>query len=204
SLVYDRFFCKYACPMGGLLALLSRLSVFKVRRDPETCIDCGACDRACPVNVDVASARTVSSAECIGCAECVNACPAPGALTLATARGTRISPLRLTLVTLGVFAGVIVLGTIAGQFAWTQPTLAGEAAAADKAGETLDTSTIKGSTTMTEVSSATGIPAQELGSAFDLSPEEMDLPLKEVKDVKGFTMEQVREYVSSKLEESGP
>ena len=50
SLVYDRFFCKYACPMGALLALLSRLGLFRVRRDADTCIDCGACVDTCPVS----------------------------------------------------------------------------------------------------------------------------------------------------------
>ena len=36
SIVYDRFFCKYLCPMGGFLGAISRFSIFKVRRNEST------------------------------------------------------------------------------------------------------------------------------------------------------------------------
>lgn len=45
-LAYDRFFCKYACPMGALLGMLSPLGWFKVRRDSDRCIGYRACDKA--------------------------------------------------------------------------------------------------------------------------------------------------------------
>ena len=87
SLVYERFFCKYLCPTGALLGLLAKVSFFRIKRDAGTCIDCGLCDRACPMNVEVATAAVVTSSECISCNECVNVCPVAGALEVVPAYG---------------------------------------------------------------------------------------------------------------------
>lgn len=80
SFFYERFFCKYLCPLGALNAVIGRLSRFSIRRDPQVCIDCSLCTRACPVNLDVEHADTIRSAECISCGKCVAACPREGAL----------------------------------------------------------------------------------------------------------------------------
>ena len=93
SLVYDRFFCKYLCPTGALLGLLSRVSFLNIRRDADACIDCGRCDKACMMNVEVATADVVRSSECISCNECVNACPVPGALKVTAPGGARAGAL---------------------------------------------------------------------------------------------------------------
>lgn len=199
SIAYDRFFCKYACPMGAFLGVFNRLSAFRVRRDVVTCVDCGACDRACPVNLPVATANEVRSAECIACGECVTACPAPGALAFASGSGRTMSPIRLTLVTLGVFFGVVAISTGLGWFQWSQPTLAGEIEKAAATGEAVDTSVIKGFMTMNEVAEATGIPAEELQGVFGITEAEMSQPLKDVKAVYGFTMEDVRYYVEQAM-----
>ncbi len=62
SLVYERFFCKYLCPVGALLGLLSRVSFLNIRRDADACIDCGRCDKACMMNIEVATADVRSRA----------------------------------------------------------------------------------------------------------------------------------------------
>ena len=48
SLLYKNFWCRYLCPYGALLGLLSRFSPFKVRRNEEKCIHCHACTKHCP------------------------------------------------------------------------------------------------------------------------------------------------------------
>lgn len=201
SLVYDRFFCKYACPMGATLGLLSRLSAFKVRRDPDTCIDCGACDRACPVNIPVSPALDVSSAECLSCSECINACPVPGALSVSTRKGRTMAPLALTLATLGVFFGVIAVSWATGDFAIEQPTLSGEMRRSQQTGAAPDTSTIKGWMSIQDISDATGIPAGELGAAFNVPDDQLATPLKEIEHEGVFSMQDVRIYVSERLAE---
>jgi NAD-dependent dihydropyrimidine dehydrogenase PreA subunit len=42
----------------------------------DACIDCGKCDKVCPVGLDVR--REVGSAECIACGDCKKICPQHG------------------------------------------------------------------------------------------------------------------------------
>lgn len=83
SVLYKNFWCRYLCPYGALLGLLSKLSPVKVRRREEQCTHCGACTRSCPSLIDVESQSTVNSAECFGCLTCVSSCPSAGALDVA-------------------------------------------------------------------------------------------------------------------------
>jgi len=79
SVSIHRFWCRYLCPLGALLALVQRLSLFKIQRDPKLCINCGKCAQACPVKLPV-DKNIRTGASCIGCLECVEACPKAGAL----------------------------------------------------------------------------------------------------------------------------
>ena len=48
SILVENFWCRYLCPYGALMGLVSLLSPLKIRRDPAACIDCGKCAQACP------------------------------------------------------------------------------------------------------------------------------------------------------------
>lgn len=96
SVVYDRFFCKYLCPTGVFLGAFSKLSAFGIKRDADACIDCMACDKACPMNIEVSTADKVAASECISCNECVNSCPAAGALEVKTPTGKTATPAVMT------------------------------------------------------------------------------------------------------------
>ena len=67
SLVYRTVWCRYFCPYGALLGILSLLSPFKIRRNPQTCSDCRQCSQACPAGISVHTKTTVVSPECTGC-----------------------------------------------------------------------------------------------------------------------------------------
>jgi polyferredoxin len=82
SLFVKNFWCRYLCPYGALLGFASLLSPLRIRREPEPCIDCGKCAKACPSSLPVDKLVTIKSAECTGCLECVAVCPAEGALSL--------------------------------------------------------------------------------------------------------------------------
>ncbi len=76
----SRAFCKYLCPSGAILRFTSRRSLLKMAPTGGGCDDCGACSRACPMDIDVAEyasgGRRVTSGECILCQRCAHACPA--------------------------------------------------------------------------------------------------------------------------------
>lgn len=78
SIVIYRPFCKYICPLGAVYSLFNPISVFKYRLDDKACINCGACARACKMNVN--PVENENSAECIRCGQCEKACPT-GAIT---------------------------------------------------------------------------------------------------------------------------
>ncbi|MFI5106203.1 MAG: 4Fe-4S binding protein, partial [Terriglobales bacterium] len=83
SLLIQNFWCRYLCPYGALLGITSLVSPARIRRNPETCIDCAKCAEACPSALPVDKLVTIRSAECTGCLECVAVCPAKDALSLA-------------------------------------------------------------------------------------------------------------------------
>jgi polyferredoxin len=81
SLFVERPFCKYFCPLGGFVDLLSKVSLLQIARKPGICALDGACNKSCPVDLDVAQSKGTPTG-CIGCLQCVASCPHPGALPL--------------------------------------------------------------------------------------------------------------------------
>jgi len=82
SLFYKMFWCRYLCPYGALLGLLSAISPFKIRRDATGCTACQRCSAACPSGLAVHSSTAVSSPECTGCLTCVAHCPERNVLAM--------------------------------------------------------------------------------------------------------------------------
>jgi len=82
SLFYKMFWCRYLCPYGALLGLVSAMSPFKIRRDATGCTGCQRCSAACPSGLEVHSSTSVSSPECTGCLTCVAHCPERNVLAI--------------------------------------------------------------------------------------------------------------------------
>ena len=80
SLLVQNVWCRYLCPYGALMGIVSVLSPVKIRRDAQACIDCGKCNKACPSHLPVDKLVQICSVECTGCMECTAVCPAEGAL----------------------------------------------------------------------------------------------------------------------------
>ena len=52
SVVIYRPFCKYICPLGAVYSVFNPIAVFRYRVDKEACTHCGACAKACKMQVD--------------------------------------------------------------------------------------------------------------------------------------------------------
>ena len=85
SVVVERAWCRFMCPLGGVLTLLGHFSIIRVRRSATACTGCNLCVKPCPVGIDVAKPVKAVSADCIGCLECVANCPVGGALDVSAA-----------------------------------------------------------------------------------------------------------------------
>ncbi len=75
-----RSFCKIMCPVGALVAVANKFSLYTIRLDPGKCVHCRKCDKACPMDVPVENtSRTGRSVnrhtECIECLKCQEVCP---------------------------------------------------------------------------------------------------------------------------------
>ena len=116
SFLVRDFWCRYLCPYGALMGLVSLVSSARVRRDPLSCSDCGKCSAACPAALPVDRLRTVRSAECTGCFACVAACPVRDALALSLPRKRTVGPAAVAAGIAIALAGVIGFARTAGRW----------------------------------------------------------------------------------------
>jgi len=188
SLLYDRFFCKYLCPMGGVLAIIGQLSPNRVVRNDSICIHCNKCTKACPVNIDVAKETEVKKTECISCNECVNVCPKKGALENKFSKKI-ISPLVILILVFTLFFGGIFVTQRLGWYS--------NVAAPLKEGETLTIEAIRGFMTLSDVATGLKMDIKDLYTKLEI-PESVP-PTTKFKElstfVPGMTDEKAKEIL---------
>jgi len=73
SVFIYRPFCRYLCPLGAIYSLLNPLSLYRYSINKHSCVNCGACTRACPMACS--PVENPNSMECIRCGKCVDVCP---------------------------------------------------------------------------------------------------------------------------------
>lgn len=106
SVLLQNFWCRYLCPYGALMGLISIFSPARITRNESTCIDCAKCAKACPSALPVDRIVQIRSAECMNCFECVAVCPAKDALSL---QFTAPTNLRRPVPAWQVAAGIVVV-----------------------------------------------------------------------------------------------
>jgi len=73
-----RGYCYY-CPLGTTLGHVAKLGGMRIDTTETQCINCGKCNKVCPMNIDVQvqanNQLPVINTLCVGCGHCVDACP---------------------------------------------------------------------------------------------------------------------------------
>ena len=73
SVAVYRPFCRYLCPLGAVYGLFNPIAFYRFGIDREKCTSCGACQRAC--KLDIPTWKKPNSPDCIRCGDCKKACP---------------------------------------------------------------------------------------------------------------------------------
>jgi ferredoxin len=69
-----RLYCNSVCPVGTLLGLVSKLSLFKIKIEEKGCTKCGKCQAACKANCIDIKTLTIDESRCINCYNCLPVC----------------------------------------------------------------------------------------------------------------------------------
>lgn len=70
----DRLYCNTVCPVGTILGLVSRISVFKIKINQTSCTQCGKCQVVCKANCISIKDMKVDESRCISCFNCIDSC----------------------------------------------------------------------------------------------------------------------------------
>lgn len=117
SLFIRNAWCRYACPYGALLGIVSLFSPARIKRNEDTCTNCGKCRRACPFHLPVDQKAEVLSPVCSACMDCVDECPAPHTLKLnVIGTGKTVSATKLGVLVLVFFCSLVYLATVTGHW----------------------------------------------------------------------------------------
>lgn len=119
SFLIENVWCRYLCPYGALMGLVSLLSPLKIRRNVSACIDCRKCAHACPSGLAVDKLVQIRSSECTACMACIASCPAVGALQFSLAQRAvpietlpryrrAVTPLAMAAILAGIFFGMVL------------------------------------------------------------------------------------------------
>jgi ferredoxin len=186
SLVWRRFWCKYFCPLGLVVQVLSKISWLRLRWSPTDCVACGLCSKNCPLALEVTHPKLHATA-CNNCLQCVAVCPRPKALEY---RAQFAGPTALTVAGVTVFVLVLLGAQLTG---WWNPRIGS------------DPSSIKGWMTLGYIAATYRIPLDELKAELGLPAQtEATAELRSFETrISEFSTEHARESVARLIGRTG-
>jgi ferredoxin len=71
---HGRLYCNTVCPVGTLLAWISKYSIYKIKVDDSTCTECGLCEKSCKAECLSSPDKYIDMSRCISCFNCFDSC----------------------------------------------------------------------------------------------------------------------------------
>lgn len=71
---WGRIWCNSICPVGSLLGLVSRISLFAPVIDAGKCRNCGLCERRCKSSCIYTLNHRIDYSRCVACMDCISTC----------------------------------------------------------------------------------------------------------------------------------
>lgn len=72
--LWGRAYCNTICPVGTVLGLVSRHSLFRPVIDKEKCVHCGQCVKKCKASCIDGENRVIDGSRCVVCFDCLGNC----------------------------------------------------------------------------------------------------------------------------------
>jgi len=197
SFFIERFFCKYACPLGAVLAILGKFGLTKVHRDEEDCKGCNVCQKNCYAHVDFLGVNEINDAECNHCMDCVADCPKPNVLSVRATRWRFSQPAYAGLLIAGLFG---MIGVSQATNHWrTKP----ESIEVRGNSGVLEPGAIRGWMTLNVISEQYGVPLERLYAGSGLpdlvSADAMIKEIRKTYEIE-FEPDDLRSVVAAYLE----
>lgn len=76
--IWGRGWCNTVCPVGSVLGLVSRFSLFKVSIGQSQCVSCRKCEKGCKSSCIDIDTHTIDHSRCVDCFDCMDSCPKGG------------------------------------------------------------------------------------------------------------------------------
>ncbi len=74
ALFRGRLFCNTICPVGTVLSVVSRFSIFKLQINKTSCTQCGKCSSNCKSQCIDIKSQTIDFDRCVACYNCIQVC----------------------------------------------------------------------------------------------------------------------------------
>jgi polyferredoxin len=123
-----KWWCISICPVGAAFSLLNKISLFRVKIDPEKCIKCLDCVQECPlyaITADAVRGEGEPNAQCVRCGRCIEVCPEAAIDIYWAGRTKKVRAQFITLATATAFAWylwfiviLVAYSSKIGEFRW--------------------------------------------------------------------------------------
>lgn len=70
----SRIYCNTICPVGNILSIISRHSLWQFEIDPDLCTNCGKCASICKSSCINLKDKTIDMSRCVVCFNCLDSC----------------------------------------------------------------------------------------------------------------------------------